>query len=505
MKSLIHNGVYTPPKYEAKGMKILFKNREIHLSAEQEEMAVAWVKKFGTDYVKDKRFCKNFLKDFSKALGLNRKCKFVIRPVWEDFDFGEIIQWVEREKEKKANFSKEEKKALAAERKLKRETLKEKYGYAIVDGETVEISNYVVEPPCIFMGRGKHPLRGRWKGGADESDIILNLSPDAPMPEGNWKERVWQPNSMWIAKWDDKLRRKEKYVWFSESSKVKQRREIEKFNQADALKEKVEDLQRHIRENLDSEDITRRKLATTCYLIDVLNLRVGDEKEKDEADTVGATTLRPQHIKIMPGGLIEFDFIGKDSVRWQKTVPLPHSVVRNLEEFISTSGPSVFEGIRSDNVKAFLSEVVPGLTAKVFRTHHASRVVKEFLKANEIDASKPDYVKKYIATVANLKAAEICNHKRKLPKNWHKSMEKKKERLKKLKEKKTKRSKESARKLRYRIKAMKETRNYNLGTSLKSYIDPRIYYNWGKKVDFDWKLYYPKTLQRKFSWVEDEV
>ena len=51
---------------------------------------------------------------------------------------------------------------------------------------------------------------------------------------------------------------------------------------------------------------------------------------------------------------------------------------------------------------------------------------------------------------------------------------------------------------------MKATKNYNLGTSFKSYIDPRIYFEWGKKIDYDWKLYYPKALQRKFSWIEKD-
>jgi DNA topoisomerase-1 len=64
------------------------------------------------------------------------------------------------------------------------------------------------------------------------------------------------------------------------------------------------------------------------------------------------------------------------------------------------------------------------------------------------------------------------------------------------------RDKATLERTRLQIKAKKETRDYNLGTSLKSYIDPRIYYNWGKKVNYDWKLYYPKALQKKFSWVE---
>jgi hypothetical protein len=54
-------------------------------------------------------------------------------------------------------------------------------------------------------GGNKHPLRGRWKGGTNPKEILLNLSPDAPVPMGEWKEVIWQPDSMWIAKWQDKL------------------------------------------------------------------------------------------------------------------------------------------------------------------------------------------------------------------------------------------------------------------------------------------------------------
>ena len=63
-------------------------------------------------------------------------------------------------------------------------------------------------------------------------------------------------------------------------------------------------------------------------------------------------------------------------------------------------------------------------------------------------------------------------------------------------------AKKRAKALQFQINAYRETRDYNLGTSLKSYIDPRIYYKWGKQVDYDWKSYYPKALQKKFSWVE---
>jgi len=496
MKQLIHNGVLLPKKYEAKGFHICIKGKKVDLTPEQEEMAVAWVKKLGTEYVSDRVFARNFFKDFCKALGLGEQ----LSP--EDFDFSEIQRYVEHEKSLKLTMSKEEKKRLAEARKAIREANKEKYGYAIVDGQRVEVGNYVVEPPCIFMGRGKHPLRGRWKPGAAENDIILNLSPDAQRPEGNWREIVWQPDSMWIAKWDDKLRGVEKYLWLSDSSHVKQQREIEKFEKARELESRISSVRAHIEQNLQSNDLSRCKIATVCYLIDKLKLRVGDEKDKDEVDTVGATTLRPQHIKIMGNGLVKFDFLGKDSVRWRKEVELPRPVVDNLQQLMASSRSIVFKGVDSEKVKLFLSEVVPSLTAKVFRTYHASKVVREYLASTKVRKSDPEYVKKHLATTANLQAAIVCNHKRKIPKKWRESLMKKIERLKKLKSQRTKKSEEAAKALKVKIEIAKATCEYNLGTSLKSYIDPRIYYQWGKKVDFDWRLYYPKTLQRKFSWVE---
>ena len=50
----------------------------------------------------------------------------------------------------------------------------------------------------------------------------------------------------------------------------------------------------------------------------------------------------------------------------------------------------------------------------------------------------------------------------------------------------------------------KRTRDYNLGTSLKNYIDPRVYKSWGDYIGYDWKRLYTTALQRKFAWVEQE-
>ena len=56
------------------------------------------------------------------------------------------------------------------------------------------------------------------------------------------------------------------------------------------------------------------------------------------------------------------------------------------------------------------------------------------------------------------------------------------------------------RKLNLDVDLQGKTRDYNLGTSLRNYIDPRVYKGWAGRVDFDWRTVYSKALQRKFLW-----
>ena len=158
-------------------------------------------------------------------------------------------------------------------------------------------------------------------------------------------------------------------------------------------------------------------------------MRVGDEKDPDEADTVGAITLRTEHIKI-EGDTLHFDFLGKDSVRWVKEVKAPPAVIRNIEYFAKTSKEYLFEGIDSKNVSRFLSEKMPKLTAKVFRTWRCTKTVKEELEKSGVTKDDPEYRKAYAAKMANFKVAEVANHKRKVPPTFDDRVAQKEENLK---------------------------------------------------------------------------
>jgi DNA topoisomerase-1 len=321
---------------------------------------------------------------------------------------------------------------------------------------------------------------------------------------------------MYVAKWTDKLTEKIKYVWFSDSAFIKQNREKEKFKKAEELGKHIAAIEQHITMNLDAKDETERKVATVSWLILKPNMRVGDEKDPDEADTVGAITLRPEHIKI-EGDTLHFDFLGKDCVRWEKSVQAPPSVIKNIDHYAKTSKEYLFEGVDSKKVSRFLSQKMPGLTAKVFRTWRCTKTVKEELAKSPVTKEAPVYVKSYAAKKANLKVAEVANHKRKVPPNFDERLAKKEAKLqemdaqleqKKAEGKKTEALIKRIEKAKLDVELTKLTKEYNLGTSLKSYIDPTAYVEWARKVDFDLEKFYPKTLRNKFSWalsLEDET
>jgi DNA topoisomerase-1 len=66
-----------------------------------------------------------------------------------------------------------------------------------------------------------------------------------------------------------------------------------------------------------------------------------------------------------------------------------------------------------------------------------------------------------------------------------------------------KRAQDRLEKLKLQLKLQEETRDYNLGTSLRNYIDPRVFKAWADYLELDWTKIYTATLQRKFKWVEN--
>lgn len=538
---LEHNGVAFPPEHVQRGINIKIRGEILFLNREQEEIIYAWAKKKDTHYVKDAVFQSNFIDDLKKLFPNRFKSLQKI----DEIDMTEAFNLVDKELKIKENeklriksLPREEKRRISQEKKLEKEKLKSIYGKAKINGIEVDVANWLVEPPGIFMGRGLHPLRGRWKPRVTPNDVTLNLGENASVPEGPWKAIVHDHYSTWLASWIEILTGKRKYVWLHDSSYLRQDNDKAKYDIAKKLENYIRAIEKEIiNQMLFNKDTTKRKVATVCYLIYKLAMRVGDEKDPDEADTIGASTLRVEHLKfpkINDKVQIEFNFLGKDSVPWQKTLEISSADTKALYEnllfFMKGKGQSdeIFEDITSTKVNKFLRSIdkdnLPNLTAKVFRTYIATAIVKKHLSSPVLKVSKneSEFKKIYVAKIANLEAAITCNHKKGIdPKNpaskksWEKfeqSLANKKEKIKQLKldlkEKKWKtelqklKKEQRIEKLEFQIRLQQETRDYNLGTSLRNYIDPRVFKSWCEYVDLDWTKIYTSTLQRKFKWIE---
>jgi DNA topoisomerase-1 len=502
-----HNGVMFSPPYVPHKIPIQYKGQKVVLSEEAEEYATIFARYIDTEYYKLEKFKKNFFKDWKKILGKDH----VIQDL-ENCDFGQIYKYILELREKKKTLSKAEKEEI----KTIKEKDTEKYKTAFVDGKPQPVGNYLVEPPSIFIGRGCHPYIGKIKMRVYPEDITLNLSKDAPIPtveKGHkWADIVHEKNSIWLASWKDEITGKTKYVWLSDKSDIKAQGDLDKFETARRLKKHIKTIRLKNNENLESKDEKIQQLSTALYFIDNFALRVGNEKGDDEADTVGVVSLRVEHIDNLDDYKIKLDFLGKDSVRYVRTVSVIPQVYNNLIELKKgkNKGDDIFDKIKTIDLNEYLKIFMDGLTAKVFRTYNASNLFSSELE--DITKKYSTYTKddKFDLLMdgfnkANAKVALLCNHQKNISKNFSEQTDKIKNQIKELKEKKNtakdpKKYNEKIKKMKIKLDLKQELKNLSLGTSKINYIDPRITVSFMKKHDIPIDKIFNKSLQEKFKW-----
>ena len=514
-----HNGPFFPPEYEPHQIPVLYKNNETILPPEAEEYATMYAKYLGTDYIEKPKFNKNFFNDFKEVLPDSMKDAKI-----EDFDFTKIKRHLVNEAEKKKNMSKEQKERI----KKQNEKLEEPYKFCVIDGAQQKVGNYKIEPPGIFMGRGEHPKLGMVKKRILPKDVTLNLDKDAPIPKINidptgkmkWGSVINDNSVVWLATWKDTITGKNKYVFTSMESIFKSKSDESKFDLARKLKRKVNGIRQQYENQLNSDDNRARQLATALYFIDHLALRVGGKKDsKEEADTVGVTSLRVEHINLSPPNVVKLDFLAKDSVRFCKKVNVTKPVFDNLIIFTGNKSrkEQLFDLISASSMNSYLDDFMEGLTAKVFRTYNASTVFqKELDKINEdkVKAIHESERINYLIAMfnqANTTVALLCNHQKSVSGKFDEMIEKLDQKIKDLKKKKKKyaekKNKEMVDKIDSKIKLNRLKRdqkinmkNVSLGTSKMNYIDPRIIFAFIKRFDIPPEKLFTSALLKRFTW-----
>lgn len=513
--TLHHNGVYFQPKYERLPTNInLFYDKSIvPLTLEQEEAATLYAKYIHTEYVQSSLFNKNFWKDFKKLLQNKKYTDFKL------FDFSKIHQYLS---ESKANVSVEQR----ALREQHLDKLLEKYKYCYIDNQPQPVGNFIIEPPGLFLGRGKHPLQGCIKRRILPEDITINVSKEYKMPPpnipGHWGQIIQNKEVLWLASWNCPVTGKVKYVYPSQASSQRGLKDMAKYELARKLKKNIQKIRKHYNLKAEDSNIFSKQLATAIYLIDNFALRVGNEKNDDEADTVGVTSLRKEHLQLLPKYQIKLDFLGKDSIRFHKVLNVEEKYYHNIQSFIENkqTDEQIFDLIQSKHINEYLQELMTGLTAKVFRTFKASDLLYEELK--RIDYYKNKYYKDFEAltdkakqntililyNIINVKVAELCNHQKKASVNFTTQITKLNDMIKDKKEKlnkatdpvKIQQLKIAIQEIKLKKQSKMDTKTLSIGTSKQNYIDPRITISFFKTYNLPIEKVFPKSLQDKYSW-----
>lgn len=129
-----------------------------------------------------------------------------------------------------------------------------------------------------------------------------------------------------------------------------------------------------------------RQRSVVVYFIDKLAFRMGDVKtdvETDEeadgetgekADTASCCSLRVGHLKLIEPRSVEYDFVGKDSIRYHNVVEVERQVYKNLRLFIGKKEPQqrLFHRVTVRCLNNYMESLMPGLSAEAFRKYNAS-------------------------------------------------------------------------------------------------------------------------------------
>lgn len=190
---------------------------------------------------------------------------------------------------------------------------------------------------------------------------------------------------------DSKGRKQYRY-----SSKVVKKNQKEKFKRAERLGRNLRRIRNKLARDLARQRFSREKvIALIIRLIDLGYFRVGTEKYSIENGTFGISTIRKNHIRF-EGENAFFEFIGKKGVEWQVVIT-DSDCVDNLKKLYSLIGDEDNCLFKYNNGKgynvvtaAMINQYLKkyGVTAKDFRTFHATRICAETLYGMPIKSKK---------------------------------------------------------------------------------------------------------------------
>jgi DNA topoisomerase-1 len=170
-----------------------------------------------------------------------------------------------------------------------------------------------------------------------------------------------------------------------------------KFHRMDLFARTLSRVRRRVARDLALRGMPKDKvLAALVRLLDTTYIRIGNESYAEENHSFGLTTLRDQHVHGV-GEHMRFIFRGKSGVVHE--VPLKDARLRKIiaachdlpgqELFAYLDAEGKAHDVSSEDVNAYLKEISQEeITAKDFRTWHATVIVAEYLWKHPLPTKK---------------------------------------------------------------------------------------------------------------------
>jgi DNA topoisomerase-1 len=514
--------------YKYLGASLILNGKKYKLNEKEEKIAGFYAKRIIQErnpgitiyHIGDDVFDKNFWGDFKEYLSPDNKKVFKTYADFKKIGWEDLTDRIEASKVKLSDMN-----PLEKERhNIKKEEKKARYSYASIDREPPEkLGNPNVEAQAIFYGRGKHPLRGKIKKQIFPEDVTINIGENDPVPKPppghDWKEVVHNHNVVWLAKWKDTVygkseKSKTKYIMFASNGIFKGRADAIKYEKSRKLQKYIDIIRKSYMKDAQSSNSTKMQLGTVLYLIDTFGIRVGNEKGEDEAQTVGASTLMVGNVNLDTKDVIWFNFIGKDSVVYDKKFKVPNIIYNNFQKLKKglNDDDKIFK-IKSDDINKYLKTFDKTFSAKVFRTRLASEIMYNALKKVKIPKGSTKPAIKLLFNKANAEVAEVLNHTRTVSKSAQDALAKiEKDIVIETEKLKTEKNQSNIKKIKTKIESLKnsyqtksDVKAVAITTSLNNYIDPRLVVAWTKKNDVQIKDIYSTLLLKKFNWVIEKI
>ncbi|MDQ1738521.1 MAG: topoisomerase [Pseudonocardiales bacterium] len=133
-----------------------------------------------------------------------------------------------------------------------------------------------------------------------------------------------------------------------------------------------------------------RLLAAMIRIIDLTNIRIGNEVYAEENDSYGLTTLTRKHVSVR-GDEVSFAFPAKSGKPWDVSINDP-GVARVVQQLLAQRGRRLFsldgKAVSSDELNQLLFQLTgEHITAKNFRTWGGTLAAFTYLK-NRLDSER---------------------------------------------------------------------------------------------------------------------